>query len=213
MDTAELRAAPTISEYRGFQTAYDFFNAELFEGALPGLLVTLQRAARSRGYFGPERFTARAGNATVHEIALNPDTFEGRTDEEILSTLVHEMAHAWQECHGNPGRTAYHNKEWADKMEALGLMPSDTGEPGGKKTGQHMTHYIVPDGPYALAFARLEEQGYRLGWQAAPRLRASAAKAKSKTKFTCPDCGQNAWAKEDAKLACGECGEPMEAAA
>jgi hypothetical protein len=24
-------------------------------------------------------------------------------------------------------------------------------------------------------------------------------------KFTCPDCGQNAWAKLDAFLICGEC--------
>ena len=31
------------------------------------------------------------------------------------------------------------------------------------------------------------------------------AKKSSKTKFTCPDCGQNAWAKPDALLICGEC--------
>jgi len=35
----------------------------------------------------------------------------------------------------------------------------------------------------------------------------SEAKAKkaSKTKFTCPECGQNAWAKPDAALICGDC--------
>jgi len=27
----------------------------------------------------------------------------------------------------------------------------------------------------------------------------------SKTKFTCPKCGQNAWAKPDATLICGVC--------
>jgi len=31
------------------------------------------------------------------------------------------------------------------------------------------------------------------------------AKKSSKTKFTCPDCGQNAWAKPGALLICGEC--------
>jgi hypothetical protein len=34
-----------------------------------------------------------------------------------------------------PKRRNYHNKEWAAKMIALGLMPSSTGMVGGKITG------------------------------------------------------------------------------
>jgi hypothetical protein len=30
---------------------------------------------------------------------LNPDAFVDRTDEYILSILVHEMAHVWQHAH------------------------------------------------------------------------------------------------------------------
>ena len=52
-------AAITITEYQGFQKAYDFFNRELFEGSLPQVLVTLQRHAKTRGYFSPERFSGR----------------------------------------------------------------------------------------------------------------------------------------------------------
>jgi hypothetical protein len=37
-----------------------------------------------------------------------------------------------------------------------------------------------------------------------PKTRPREKKA-SKTKFTCPECGQNAWAKPDALLICGEC--------
>ena len=33
---------------------------------------------------------------------------------------------------------------------------------------------------------------------------------KSKVKYTCPDCHQNAWAKPEAKLMCGECRVDME---
>jgi hypothetical protein len=33
------------------------------------------------------------------------------------------------------------------------------------------------------------------------------AKKASKTKFTCPDCAQNAWAKPGALLICGACYE------
>ena len=69
----------TPTEYKGFQQAYDFFNAELFAGSLPHVLVTLQRHAKARGYFSPERFTGRIENAPVHELAMNPDSFTGRT--------------------------------------------------------------------------------------------------------------------------------------
>ena len=78
----------TLTEYQGFQDAYDFFNRELFEGSLPQVLVTLQRHANTRGYFSPERFNGRIDTAAVHELALNPDSFIGRTDEMILSTRV-----------------------------------------------------------------------------------------------------------------------------
>src|SRR5262245_50122233 len=54
------------------------------------------------------------------------------------------MVHCWQEHFGKPGRARYHNHEWADKMEALGLMPSDTGEENGKRVGQRVRHYVIP---------------------------------------------------------------------
>jgi ribosomal protein L37E len=176
-------------------------------------LVTLQRRANTRGDFSPDRFRARTADDTTHELALNPDTFDGRTDEEVLSTLVDEMVHVWQECFGKPPRKAYHDKQWAAKMEEVGLMPSTTGEPGGKRTGQRVTHYIVAGGPYASAYARLKQLGYQLGWQSAPNGTQSTAKRASKTKFSCAVCGQNAWAKPDAAIACGPCGVMMDAAA
>ena len=66
-----------------------------------------------------------------------------RDDIEWHSTLVHEMCHLWQEDFGKPSRGGYHNRQWADKMIQVGLMPTDTGEPGGQLTGQRVTHYII----------------------------------------------------------------------
>jgi predicted SprT family Zn-dependent metalloprotease len=200
----------TPTEYRAFQKAYDFFNIELFDGSLPHVLVTLQRRANTRGYFSPERFTGRTQEITVHELALNPDTFTGRTDEEILSTLAHEMAHVWQQTHGKPPTRCYHDKQWAAKMKEIGLQPSTTGAPGGKETGQSVTHYIVAGGRYARAYAKLKASGFQLHWQSAPQDAQAKAKKASKTKFTCPECGQNAWAKPDALLICGNCYDDSE---
>jgi hypothetical protein len=197
------KAVITLKEYQGFQRAYDFFNRELFGGSLPQVLVTLQRHANTRGYFSPERFKGRVEKAAVHELALNPDTFTGRSDELILSTLTHEMCHVWQETYGEPSRRGYHNRQWASKMREVGLQPTSTGEPGGMETGQAVTHYIIPEGLYAKAYAQLSASGYQLHWQSLPAV--GSAKKTSKNKFTCPECGQNAWAKPGALLICGVC--------
>jgi predicted SprT family Zn-dependent metalloprotease len=83
----------------------------------------------------------RDGSEVTDEIALNPSCFKDRADAQIFSTLVHEMVHLWQFHFGSSSRSGYHNREWADRMEQLGLMPSYTGEPGGERTGQRVTHY------------------------------------------------------------------------
>jgi hypothetical protein len=62
------------------------------------------------------------------------------------------MVHLEQHHFGKASRNGYHNKQWAAWMERIGLMPSNTGEPGGKRTGQRMSHYILPDGAFARAF-------------------------------------------------------------
>ncbi len=203
---------PTITEreYRTFQVAYDFFNAELFAGSLPHVLVTLQRHAKAKGYFAAERFSGRREKITAHELAMNPDVFTGRTDEEILSTLAHEMAHVWQQTHGRPPRRAYHDRQWAAKMMEIGLQPSTTGQPGGKETGQSVTHYIIPGGTYASAYAKLAANGFQLNWQSQPFGVERKKKAASKTKYTCPSCGTNAWAKPETALICGACYEEDE---
>ncbi len=198
---------PTITEreYRAFQTAYDFFNAELFGGTLPHVLVTLQRHAKAKGYFAADRFASRTETVTAHELAMNPDIFTGRSDEDILSTLAHEMAHVWQQSHGKPPRRSYHDRQWAAKMKEIGLQPTTTGDASGKETGQSVTHTIIPGGAYALAYAKLAATGFRLNWQSLPFAEERKKKSASKTKYTCPDCGANAWAKPDTALICGAC--------
>ena len=157
----ETGAAPTMIQYTEFNKAFDFLNGALFGGELPKVLVTFSRKPRMLGYYSPDRWE-RTNNPEdrAGEISFNPDTFESRTAEDVLSTLAHEMAHAWQHHFGAPSRAGYHNVQWGTKMESIGLMPSNTGAEGGGKTGQQMTHYIVEDGPFAEAAADL----LALGW-------------------------------------------------
>jgi len=138
-------STPTAQNYAELQTAYDHFNQALFDGALPTCLITLQREKRTCGYFSSQRFADLDGR-TTDEIALNPAYFAVVPLVETMQTLVHEMAHLWQSHFGSPGRSRYHNGEWADKMEAIGLMPSSTGKPGGRRTGDRMADYAIEGG-------------------------------------------------------------------
>jgi predicted SprT family Zn-dependent metalloprotease len=209
-------ANPTHRTYTSLDAAYDYFNRELFSGTLPHCLITMQRHQGAYGYFSGERFASLDNPKEVtDEIALNPATFGNRTTTRILSTLVHEMVHLWQHHFGTPSRRSYHNKEWAAKMREVGLIPSDTGEPGGKDTGEKVTHYLEQGGRFERACTVYLAAGdailYRDRAGDEQTVKTRKKKAASKTKYTCPDCQQNAWAKPDAHLICGDCDEPMQA--
>jgi hypothetical protein len=209
--------APTHRTDTSLDAAYDHFNRELFKGQLPPCLITMQRHKGAYGYFSGDRF-ANVDNAEeiTDEIALNPAHFASRTATQTLSTLVHEMVHLWQhrDKSGKPSRNGYHNRQWAAKMRQVGLIPTDTGQPGGKETGQKVMHLIEEGGRFEKACtAFLAKRGPILYHDRAGESESTTRKAKaaSKTKYTCPTCGLNAWAKPDANLWCGDCQEPMEA--
>jgi len=201
----------TKIEYAGFEKAFNVFNEQLFNSALPPCLITLQKKGQCYGYFSPNRFSNRLDtNAKVDEIALNPNHFKGRSDLKILSTLVHEMTHHYQSHFGKPSRSGYHNKEWAELIESVGLMPSDTGKPGGKRTGQRMSHYIIRGGRFEQFAKDLLNKGFRLNWEGIGVGAKSKNRSKNKVKFSCSNCMQNAWAKPSAKLNCGICTKKMD---
>lgn len=232
----EEKRLPPSSLYDYINYAYWFFNKRLFDSTLPDVMITLTRRANSRGYFVKSSYHERhiklnqaitkedEENYFIGELSLNPVHFN-RPTELTYSTLCHEQVHIWQHISGSPARDGYHNQEWADKMESIGLIPSDTGKKGGARVGQSMTHYIKTDGPYKRAYDDLASKGQYLMWTAVPfdnddtsptkpdsikeKQTQVEKKNKSKTRYTCPVCMLNAWAKPDVSLFCGDCEEEM----
>lgn len=173
----------------------------------------------------------------THEISLTPTTLY-RSPVEIFSTLVHEMVHLWQWEFGEPSRSGYHNKEWAAKMRTIGLIPTDTGKPGGKETGQRMTHYIEEGGKYQKAFEQMPEkfilpftswEGEMMkqlitsagtsgtddgdeGDERKTRLKRLRPPSRNKTKYSCPRCKVNVWGRPALKIKCEDCEEMFEVA-
>lgn len=158
-----MHPTPTDEFYGLLSRAFDHFNQALFEGKLPRCLLTVQREKNTMGYFSAERWANSQGKRT-HEIAINPAYFAKHKLIEVLQTLVHEQCHLWQCEFGKPSRAGYHNKEWAAKMESIGLMPSHNGTMNGSKTGQTMSDYPVKGGEFIRACKALIAQGYELSW-------------------------------------------------
>lgn len=224
---------PTEEAYGELQTAYAHMNDALFDGQLPGCLITLQRDNRSDGYFSSERF-AKDAEVKTDEIALNPATFAVQPVAFVLRKLVHCMTHQWQSHFGTPGRRGYHNTEWSAKLEEIGVMPSDTGEPGGKRVGEKMDDYAIPGGRFEVACDELVSSGFAISWKdrfpdqeqlehviagevegidvetlAAAGIEVEdPAQGESKStrrKFSCPNCSNNAWGKPTLNIVCGDC--------
>jgi len=225
---------PTIHQYDKYQKLYDYYNESLFKNELPNCILVLSRNSSLKcGYFYSNRWRDEKGNKT-HEISLNPNYLAAATDIDVCQTLVHEMCHLWQQVFGKPSRAGYHNTEWGDKMKMVGLMPSNTGEPGGRQTGQQMADYPINNGNFQQAFDKMpadllfpfkssneylelithliataEGDTIMLDGATIPiaeiPLIPSPPKRRNKVKYTCYKCGANAWGKPELEITCGNC--------
>jgi predicted SprT family Zn-dependent metalloprotease len=197
---------PTQSAYIHLARAYAHFNTALFENQLPPCLLTMQRRHGAYGYFAADRFASSGSpNEAIDEIALNPAHFRGRHPADIFATLAQEMVHAWQHHLGKPGRMGYCNREWAKKMRRIGLIPTDTGQPGGKETGQRMTCYVEQGGAFEHACRAFLTESDVVLYHDWPTEGEAAPKTSRKTRYTCPNCKVRAWAKPGVSLRCEDC--------
>jgi predicted SprT family Zn-dependent metalloprotease len=233
----------TTVQFKTLDDLFDYYNKELFDNTLKDCIVNMSRKGGAYGFIAFNRWKTADGEkrAFVHEISLNPDYLD-RPFIEWHATLVHEMCHQWQYDYGEPSRNGYHNKEWGKKMKQVGLIPSNTGAPGGKQTGQNMTHYIDTDGQFIKAFNKLSTatlEGLRLKYLPAYTL-PSVTRRKQEEGYGTeggdpPEgggeggspgaitpkiskqkyscpCGNNVWGKPGLNIVCGDCGENFEEA-
>lgn len=154
---------PTTQLYAQLLQAAEHFNRTLFDGTLQNVVFTLQREKTASGYFSPARWRHQDG-AQVSEIAINPRYVATRPLLRLFQTIVHEQCHLWQHQFGKVSRAGYHNEEWAEKMEEVGLIPTDTGLPNGKRTGQKMSDYPAENGLFIQACMDLVTSGFRFSW-------------------------------------------------
>lgn len=162
-----ITIGPTETLYAEINSAYRYFNKTLFDSQLPECLITLQRQNGHLASTSMYRFVRMEDEAVfTHELSVNPSYFADSTPKGLLSNLVHEMVHMELALTRGPDAKTkgYHDKVWSRRMEAIGLIPSDTGKVGGEKIGFRMLHYVQPNGLFDQAAQTLLEHGWKLTW-------------------------------------------------
>lgn len=209
---------PNIQMSAAYYAAYDHLNRELFNGKLPVPMLVLTRDARViAGHFVSKKWTdTETGKKTIHEIAININMMQRGDPVLIFGILVHEMVHLWQEEKGEPTRNGYHNQEWVDKAQELGL---ECPEGPGQKANTNAA--LTPGGPAEIAIADMPDEAW-FPWTTTgikqegddkgggtPPPPPPVTKSGKRSKYTCPVCGLNAWAKAGVVLICGACNQPL----
>ena len=145
------------------QSALCAYNIHLFGGRIRNCIVLARvLPGRSTGFYTRSRYlTKTMPRRHIDEIVLHPHYFQW--PEYALSVLVHEMCHAYQSHYGaHSAVPPIHNAEFARIMIRVGLMPSQTGQPGGSPVGATMDQYIIPGGGFSRVTRALLNAGLKL---------------------------------------------------
>jgi len=102
----------------------DFFNIAFFKGQpAPVPALSFERTTvRTLAH----HVIGRNGFGIKQKINLNRSCLD-RPRWDILTTLIHEMLHSWQEVYGNPSNSWFHNKEFGIKMLEFGILVDNKG--------------------------------------------------------------------------------------
>lgn len=198
---------PTETQFAAYQQMFTYFNRRLFENSLSNCMLSFsRRRISSHTLFTSGQWREETGSATP-EISLNFKQLNKGQPLEVMAMLVTQMVHLWQEQYGQPSRKGYYNREWAKKMEEIGLIPSSTGLPGGNRIGQGIKYYIEVNGPFEQVF-----RGMPIDFLLPFRPEAFKGKIRGgfsvKEMYRCIGCGTKVWGKSGLGIMC-ECGEVL----
>jgi hypothetical protein len=117
--TAKVSKAEALSTItKALESAHEIIKAET--GAPRATLLVTRNLKGAKGHFTPYA-PWKAGEESFSEIAFNLEHFT--TPEELLSTLLHEVAHSLNHMNGieDCSSNQYHNAKFKAQAEALGL--------------------------------------------------------------------------------------------
>jgi hypothetical protein len=201
MDTAK----PPSHPLQQLHHAYQAINERFFSGALPGCEIRFSTRKGSEGHYRPGALPSGELCPALDQIAVGAHL----SSSKMIESLAHQTWHQYRQHSGQPPRRAYHDQVWAEKMVEIGLQPSSTGLPGGRMTGQTVSHYLLEGGGLSLLIRELYDQGLDINLAGAAGRRSANKKAWARTKYTCAGCNKSVLGGDQYNLVCGDCQLPL----
>lgn len=173
---------------------YRMINADLFNGELQPVTITVQNTPRAYGHiFLTDAWSVKGEGSK--ELNIGAGTLD-RSIEEIVATLVHECCHLLDFQNGiidcsNFG--VYHNKSFKAAAEAHGLIVTHSEKYGWSHTapGELLIDWVLENEIPDIMMNRIVGK-------APPR-------PSSTRKLICPNCKQSVRATKTVNILCGDC--------
>lgn len=187
---------------QNLEELFDFFNEKLYEGKLEKPIISIQSDPKGSSYGWCTTYKAweTTDGESYYEINMTAEHMT-RSFEEIVGTLIHEMAHLYnlmneiKDCNA----AQYHNKKYKEAAEAHGLIVEKMGRYGYASTKiNDEVKEMIKDLDYTFDIAR----------KTLTR-KSGAGKKRVSYKYMCPCCGSKVYAASPINVRCIDCDEDM----
>ena len=179
-----------FNQYELYEFLFRYYNDKLFNNELDLSFISISRKKGFVSFFLPEN----EGGA---------EEIEKWKSKEPHIAFVHEMIHVYQEKKETSSPN-YHNKDYAQISENIGLPTISIGKPAGKRTGRKIKQTDTWDGMFFLAYN--EVILCDIIFQPIPVVEKTTAINKQiRDKCHCPNCGKKHRDMKDGEALCLVC--------
>lgn len=197
---ARIRNITTMAEMQAsLQAAFNAINKDFYGGELEKVVITLKEGKQKHAFGWIEvRKNWTQNGKERHEINISVDYIGERSVQQVIATLMHEMAHLYNLQHDIKDTTRsgkYHNKKFKETAEKHGLTVKET-----EDNGYSYTELTEQSAEWIKNNINIKKFGIYKNVKDKGTNRAKS----SYRKYICPICGLSARTTKDAVLICGE---------
>lgn len=188
--------------------AFYKFNHDLYNNELPEPAILIQNKGNKKNVLGwcstKEIWIDETTKEMKYEINIVAE-YLNRPVNEIMSTLLHEMAHLYDLVNDIKDVTragTYHNKNFKETAESHGLIIEHD-----KKIGWSLSR-VNPEAEALIKTFKLNPEAFNLA--RIDIINTSGTKKKSSVrKYVCPCCGNIVRTTKELNIICGDCKVPF----
>lgn len=189
----------------------DWFDNEL---DMERVIFSTTSTPRVYGHFTPYlsyRIHDKAtGERGAVEINISSATIDSRPIEFVISTMIHEMTHYYNWCHGVKDcsrQGQYHSKKFKLEAEKHGLHIDYDSRIGWSITEptEELIEWVIENGFEDFRLGRNEFQQAIIGIGGQSGTPPKFPKKSNSIKMICPCCGNIARVTKTTNLICGDC--------